>query len=157
LAELKPGLEVFVSRLGGKGEVVSVRGDKIAVQAGILKATVPLDEIRMVTEKTPKSLRAQRGHNAFDLSSVDSNTQERGYLTLNVRGERVDAALGMAEKFLDDALRSGREAVLVIHGHGTGKLRDALRDRLKGFPGVSGVRAGEPSEGGDGVTVIMLG
>ena len=50
-----------------------------------------------------------------------------GYNTLDVRGERVDAAVGLAEKFLDDALRTGSEAVFVIHGHGTGALRESLR------------------------------
>ena len=74
-----------------------------------------------------------------------------------MRGERVDAALGLAEKFLDDALRAGKEAVLVIHGHGTGALRDSLRGHLRAFPGVSAVRPGAPDEGGDGVTVITLG
>jgi DNA mismatch repair protein MutS2 len=154
-ADVKAGVEVFVAKLGGKGEVISVKGNKIMVQAGILKATVALEDVRILDEKTPKSLRQQRGHNAFDDLAPELK-QERGFATIDVRGERVDAALGMAEKFLDDALRAGKEAVLVIHGHGTGKLRDALRDQLKGFPGVAGVRAGEPKEGGDGVTVILL-
>jgi DNA mismatch repair protein MutS2 len=155
LEELKPGVEVFVAKLGGKAEVLSCKGGKIVVQAGILKATVGVDEVRILDEKLQKSARQQRGHNAFD-DVAPALPQERGFATIDVRGERVDAALGMAEKFLDDALRAGKEAVLVVHGHGTGKLRDALREQLKGFPGVSGVRAGEPREGGDGVTVIML-
>ena len=71
-----------------------------------------------------------------------------------MRGERVDAAVGLAEKFLDDALRTGQEAVFVIHGHGTGALRDALRAQLGAFPGVCEVRPATPAEGGDGVTVI---
>jgi DNA mismatch repair protein MutS2 len=156
LEELKPGVEVFVEKLGGKAEVLSVKGGKIVVQAGILKATVAVEEVRILDGKSQKSARQQRGHNAFD-DVAPALTQERGFATLDVRGERADAALGRAEKFLDDALRAGKEAVLVIHGHGTGKLRDLLRNELRGFPGVSGVRAGEPGEGGDGVTVITLG
>jgi DNA mismatch repair protein MutS2 len=153
--ELKPGVEVFVEKLGGKAEVLAVKGKKITVQAGILKATVAVEEIRILDGKSQKSARQERGHNAFD-DVAPHLPSERGFATLDVRGERVDAALGRAEKFLDDAMRAGKEAVLVIHGHGTGKLRDALRDQLKGFPGVSGIRAGEPAEGGDGVTVIVL-
>jgi DNA mismatch repair protein MutS2 len=155
LGDLKPGVEVFVAKLGGMGEVLAVKGNKISVQAGILKATITVDDIRIVDEKTQKSARQQRGHNAFD-DAPPPLSQERGFATLDVRGERVDVALGRAEKFLDDAMRGGKEAVLVIHGHGTGKLRDALREQLRGFPGVSGVRSGEPGEGGDGVTVIQL-
>jgi DNA mismatch repair protein MutS2 len=156
LEELRPGVEVFVEKLGGKAAVLSVKGEKIVVQAGILKATVAVEEVRILDGKIQKSARQQRGHNAFDDVAPALN-QERGFATLDVRGERADAALGRAEKFLDDALRAGKEAVLVIHGHGTGKLRDMLRSELRGFPGVSGVRAGEPGEGGDGVTVITLG
>ena len=157
LDELKPGVEVFVARFGGRAEVVSQKGGKVVVQAGMLKASVGVEEIRIVDGKTAKSARAARGHNAFDYAEPSAPTvEERGFVTLDVRGERVDAALGMTEKFLDDAMRAGREAVLVIHGHGTGKLRDALREQLRGFPGVGGVRAGQPQEGGDGVTVITL-
>src|SRR5262249_24253025 len=75
---------------------------------------------------------------------------------LDVRGERVDAAIALAEKFLDDALRAGTDGVLVIHGHGTGALRDRLREHLRLCPGVSGIRPGTPDEGGDGVTVALL-
>src|SRR5581483_7405689 len=104
----------------------------------------------------PKSARAKRGHNAFEVPPPPRTVVRSGYNTLDVRGERVDAALGLAEKFLDDALRTGQEAVFVIHGHGTGALRDALRKQLTSFPGVSTVRPATPEEGGDGVTVIVL-
>jgi DNA mismatch repair protein MutS2 len=158
LEELKPGVEVFVQKLGGKAEVVAVKGKKVTVQAGILKATVETEDIRILDGKTQKSARSQRGHNAFDVAiSAEAPMQQRGYATLDVRGERVDVAMGLAEKFLDDALRSGREAVLIVHGHGTGKLRDALRAELRRFPGVSAVRAGQQEEGGDGVTLVTLG
>jgi DNA mismatch repair protein MutS2 len=135
------------------------RAAKVSVQAGPLKLTVPVDEVRIeeaAAPRPPSSARAKRGHNAFDEAPRAASDVRGSYATLDVRGERVDAAIALAEKFLDDALRAGTDAVLVIHGHGTGALRDRLREELRGFPGVTTLRPGSPDEGGDGVTVLML-
>jgi DNA mismatch repair protein MutS2 len=159
--ELKPGVEVWVQRLAGRATVLQApRGKQVAVQAGALKLTVPLEELRLVAgAPPPRSARQRRGHNAIEVAAAPSDKAlvRGGYNTIDVRGERVDAALGLAEKFLDEALRTGQEAVFVIHGHGTGALRDTLRTELTRFPGVSKVRPATPEEGGDGVTVITLG
>jgi DNA mismatch repair protein MutS2 len=156
-ADLKPGVEVWVRKLGGRATVLGApRGKQVAVQAGPLKINVALDELTIAETRSEKSARARRGHNAFEVPPPPRALVRSGYNTLDVRGERVDAALGLAEKFLDDALRSGQEAVFVIHGHGTGALRQALRTELAAFPGVSAVRPATPEEGGDGVTVIAL-
>jgi DNA mismatch repair protein MutS2 len=136
--------------------VVSAKGAKVTVQAGILKATVPVDDVRIVGARAPRSARQQRGHNAFELEAPATTRPRGNYPTVDVRGERVDAAVGLVEKFLDDAMRAGQDAVLVIHGHGTGALRDRLRAHLREFPGVSEVRPGVPEEGGDGVTIVGL-
>jgi DNA mismatch repair protein MutS2 len=157
--ELRAGADVWVTRVGGRASVLAPpRGGKVQVQAGPLKLTVPVEEVRIPEQPAPApSARARRGHNAFDeLPAAPRAIVRGGYNTLDVRGERVDAAVGRAEKFLDDALRTGQEAVFVIHGHGTGALRDALRAALAGFPRVAAVRAGTPAEGGDGVTVVTL-
>ena len=59
-------------------------------------------------------------------------------------------------RILDDSLRSDREAIFVIHGHGTGALRNAVRQHLKPHPAATQRRPGEPGEGGDGVTIAWL-
>ena len=158
-AELKPGVEVWVRKLNARATVAAApKGKQVAVQAGPLKVNVGIDELTLV-EAQPKqqSARARRGHNAFELAAPPKALVRSGHNTLDVRGERVDAAVGLAEKFLDDALRTGSEAVFVIHGHGTGALRESLRRELAAFPGVTEVRPATPEEGGDGVTIIVLG
>jgi DNA mismatch repair protein MutS2 len=76
--------------------------------------------------------------------------------TLDLRGARVDDALAQVDRFLDESMTLNRDVVFVVHGHGTGALRSAIRDHVRKHPAVAKSRAGEPNEGGDGVTVVFL-
>jgi DNA mismatch repair protein MutS2 len=78
-------------------------------------------------------------------------------MSLDLRGARVDEALAALERYLEDASLAGLERVTVIHGLGTGALRDAVRTESAAHPLVKTIRAGERGEGGDGVTVVTLG
>ena len=75
---------------------------------------------------------------------------------LDLRGYRVDDALECLETYLDRASVSNLTPVYIIHGHGTGALKSYIRDYVSTSPYVSKYRAGEESEGGDGVTVIDI-
>jgi len=76
--------------------------------------------------------------------------------TCDLRGLRVDDALSMARTFLDRALNDSRNVVFLLHGHGTGALRDALRKELASSPYVERFRGAGPDQGGEGVTVVWL-
>ena len=76
--------------------------------------------------------------------------------SLDVRGARVDEALEALASYLDDAALAGLDQVLIIHGLGTGALRDAVRTQLADHPLVKSFRAGERGEGGDGATIVRL-
>jgi DNA mismatch repair protein MutS2 len=76
--------------------------------------------------------------------------------TLDVRGERADEAVDTLDRFIDQSLLSMRAVVFVIHGHGTGALRAAVRSHLASHRAVANWRPGERAEGGDGVTVAWL-
>jgi dsDNA-specific endonuclease/ATPase MutS2 len=76
--------------------------------------------------------------------------------TIDVRGQRVDEAVANVDRFLDESLLASRDTAFVVHGHGTGALRNAVRSHLGQHKGIETFRAGEPSEGGDGVTVAFL-
>ena len=78
-------------------------------------------------------------------------------MSLDLRGARVEEALSALERYLEDASLAGLQKVTVIHGLGTGALRDAVRSDSGVHPLVKTVRAGERGEGGDGVTVVELG
>jgi DNA mismatch repair protein MutS2 len=76
--------------------------------------------------------------------------------SLDLRGARVEEALAALDRYLDDASLAGLGSVLIIHGQGTGALRDAVREAAADHPLVSGVRPGQRGEGGDGATIVSL-
>ena len=76
--------------------------------------------------------------------------------SLDLRGARVEEALEVLERYIEEASLGGLPQVIVIHGMGTGALRDAVRSAAAGHPLVVAVRAGERGEGGDGATIIRL-
>jgi DNA mismatch repair protein MutS2 len=75
---------------------------------------------------------------------------------LDVRGLGVDEAIERVEKFIDDATLEGRDRVRLVHGVGTGRLRQAIRERLEHHPLVGSVAPAEPREGGEGATWVIL-
>ena len=76
--------------------------------------------------------------------------------TLDLRGQRYYEAEAKLEHFLDDACRERLANIFVIHGHGTGALKQMVREQAGSSPYVSSFRPGAQGEGGDGVTVAML-
>jgi DNA mismatch repair protein MutS2 len=76
--------------------------------------------------------------------------------TLDLRGERVEAALEQLDAYLDEALLAGLDSATIVHGTGTGALRRAVRERLAEHPRVRGTRSGRKEEGGDQATVVEL-
>ncbi len=75
---------------------------------------------------------------------------------IEVRGQTLDEALPKVETFLDEAFRAGSPRVRVVHGKGTGKMRQAVRDMLTHHPLVKGFDFALPHEGGEGVTVVEM-
>jgi DNA mismatch repair protein MutS2 len=76
--------------------------------------------------------------------------------TLDLRGARVEEALDLLDRYIDDASMAGAGEVTVVHGHGSGALRDAVRAVLSGHPLVESWRPGERGEGGDGATIVTV-
>jgi DNA mismatch repair protein MutS2 len=77
-------------------------------------------------------------------------------LEVNVIGQRIDDALPEIEKRLDEALLAGAGRLRIIHGHGSGRLRDAVREHFREHPSVASLRAGDAREGGNGATIVEL-
>ena len=76
--------------------------------------------------------------------------------TCDLRGLRTEDAVSLAVTFLDRSINDNRRVCFLLHGHGTGALKDAIRRELKSSPYVRYFRPGLPGEGGDGVTIAWL-
>jgi DNA mismatch repair protein MutS2 len=118
------------------------------------RGAAPMTEAEYVREATRAGgSRASRGSSISSLGLARARTVAS---SLDLRGARVDEALDALSRYLDDAALAGLEQVVVIHGLGTGALRDAVRAAVSEHPLVKSFRAGERGEGGDGATIIRL-
>ena len=154
-AELRRGARVHVPRLRADAEVVEVlSGGQLRVAAGSLKLVVSSHEVRSPREepakKKPRAAEVEGPPAPLEVPIATSDN------TCDLRGLRADDATRLSEQFLDRALNVGRRVVFLVHGHGTGALREAVRSTLANSPYVAKLRPGEMGEGGDGVTVIWL-
>jgi DNA mismatch repair protein MutS2 len=166
--EARPGLAVWVRSLGKQGEIVDLRGDRATVAVGILKTTVHTADLGRVTQpKVDKPERSEKpkpepeGARRAKLSELSEDDERvppprTDDITADLRGARRDEVVERVEPLLDRAYRNNIEAVWIIHGHGTGALRDEVRELLARSPHVIGFRRGRRHEGGDGVTIAFL-
>jgi DNA mismatch repair protein MutS2 len=114
----------------------------------------PLTEAEYVRAATRAGAsRSSRGSSISNLGLARARTVAS---SLDLRGARVDEALEALARYLDDAALAGLEQVVIIHGLGTGALRDAVRASAANHPLVTSFRAGERGEGGDGATIVRL-
>jgi DNA mismatch repair protein MutS2 len=152
LKEVKAGDAVHVSSLGHDGVVVSVdpRQGKARVRTGSMEVDVGVDDLAVpLRQGGEKARRPPQG--AWKAEQAGNEERE-----LKLIGLRVDEALDLLEPFLDHASLNGLSEVRIIHGVGTGRLRDAVREQLARHLLVEGFRSGGPHEGRDGATVALL-
>lgn len=121
-------------------------GSVLTVQLGLLRMKVSVSDVELLQNK-PAPVQ--------DVPVRRSLTHATS-LQLDVRGEIVDDALPRIDKYLDDAVVNGLARVIIIHGKGTGALRDGVRRYLASHPHVRAWLRGGAGEGGDGATVVEL-
>ncbi len=158
-AALEAGTRVHHLGLGRDVELLSLDGPEAVVAAGALKLRVPRDMLAGAREKGgPHRLGASARRHAVDARAQAAAPAplEAGMPRCDVRGQRAEDALREVETFLDRAFRDGEGAVLLVHGHGTGALRQALRTALSASPYVKSFQPGDVHQGGDGVTRVTL-
>ncbi len=149
---LEAGARVRVLDLAGVvGEVVEVDGDRAEalVLVGVARSRFPVARLEPVAGAAPSTSAGRWSRDAP--ASGDRRTSRCRLL-----GMRADEALTAVEVFLDRAFRQDLPEVVIVHGHGTGRLKQVVRDYLRDAPYVASFRRGGRGEGGDGVTVVEL-
>ena len=145
---LLPGDRVWVPSLGASGEVVGVVGNDVEVKVGGFRVRLAQSRVELRERGQLPAVQIQAG-------GAQPKPPSPG-MELDLRGLTVDDMLIELDRYLDTAYLAGLPFVRLIHGKGTGALRQAVRDELRGHPLVGEFRAGENSEGGEGVTVAKL-
>ena len=148
---VKPGDEVFVTTLGQKAVVISGPDSKkeVIVQIGAIKINVPLNKLMKNTKGKKETPKVQRNTIAREKAKDVTSS-------IDLRGQTIDEAMYNLDKYLDDAYLAGVDAVTIIHGKGTGALREGLKIALKNHHHIKTMRIGDIYEGGTGVTIAEL-
>ena len=144
------GETVFISSLGVEGVVQRVSGQRVDVEVRGKRMRVSLADLRARAAQP-----APRG-NAGRVRITTADRPALASRDLVLIGMTVDEATDRAGKFLDDALVADERRLRVVHGHGTGRLREAVRAYFRGHPLVASVARAPENEGGDGATIIEL-
>jgi len=152
LESVKAGDNVHLRSLGCDAVVLSTdeRSGKVRVRAGRMELDLQLAELAKPQSKS------EAGRKKTPAGTWRVNIEESEQRELKLIGMRVDEALDELETFISHAAAAGLREVRVIHGIGTGRLRDAVREELGRHPLVENHRSGEPHEGRDGATVVTL-
>ncbi len=151
--KLQVGDIVMVHSMGVKGTVDTLPNakGKCYVQMGILRSEVDVKDLELLeqeTEATKKEAQISHAHNMKMSKAMTISSQ------INLIGKTVDEAMGLLDKYLDDAYLAKLHQVTIIHGVGTGALRSAVQKHCKRSRYVKSYRMGEYGEGGYGVTVV---
>lgn len=152
LNAVNEGDTVHVKRLGHDVTVLALdrKAGTLKVRAGTFELVVEAADVAPPREKGAKKPKARAA------AKIATPSMESAPHELNLIGLRVDEALGRLEPFLNHASLEGYGEVRIVHGKGTGALMRGVREHLDGHPLVREFRPGEPFEGGEGATVVLL-
>jgi len=157
-APLKAGEKVRVKENGMVGEVTKVSSKAVVVAIGNISSKMPLDKVERITSNEFKSA-VKETSRPVSAVKYDSSISERklNFSTeIDLRGERLNDAIEKVTRYVDDAIMLNISSVRIIHGKGTGVLRDEIQKLLRTMPGVASARDEHIQFGGTGVTIVTF-
>ena len=152
-SDVKDGLNVYITSLGSNGFIVGNKINKsneVQVQVGNMKVNIKLSDLRKSLTNTVK---------VKEFGKVTTNKESKAKTVspeINVIGQNVDEAIYVIDKYLDNCASANISPVRIVHGKGTGKLREGIHSFLKKNPHVKSFRIGTFGEGEMGVTVVEI-
>ncbi|MDR1369036.1 MAG: endonuclease MutS2 [Dysgonamonadaceae bacterium] len=151
---IEPGDVVRIKGQHSTGEVLEVKGKNVVVAFGAIKSTLKMDQLEKISKNR---IRKETPKNTFLSSQTfDSMSEKKLHfkMEIDVRGMRGEEALQAVTYYIDDAIQCGVGRVRILHGTGTGVLRQIIRDYLKNVSGVSRFQDEHVQFGGSGITVV---
>jgi DNA mismatch repair protein MutS2 len=149
--------------LNAQGVVNAIGEEEAEVQIGVLRVRARLSDLELagaanIEQSAPPALPARRKASEPPAGRPAAGVEfsPSPGLELDLRGMRADDAWDSLDRYLDSAYAAGLPWVRIIHGKGTGRLRQMVREALQQHPHVRSFQAGGEKEGGDGVTVASL-
>lgn len=155
LENINIGMTVFIKTLNQNGTILTLpnKSNEVQIQIGSMKMNIKTDKLVAVKNNTQKS----NTDKSFNNRSFNNRLKSKTAVTeINVIGETVEEAIFVIDKFLDDSVLANLESVRIVHGKGTGKLRQGIHKFLKTNAHVESFRLGTFGEGEAGVTVVKL-
>ena len=145
--EIKVGDRVFIESYNTSGEVIKINRNRYDVSVGNATITLKKEEIRLTKQEVPVQL-VKTSHQFVPRKTVK--------LSLDLRGMRYEDAEGLIDDYLYDAYYAGLNQVSIIHGFGTGVIRELVQNKLRNNRNVASFRYGGQNEGGQGATIVVL-
>jgi len=149
LDNLKVGMKVKVKSVRKEGEILKIKNAKsIDVLCGILKLNVSLEDLQK-GESAPKT----KKQNKVTIKAADRHVMNA---KLDLRGRNAEESLFLVDKMISDAIVSGTKQLIIVHGNGTGKLRQVIHEYLDHSNLIASYRLGARNEGGSGATIVEM-
>lgn len=153
---LRLGERVTVSTLNAEGVVTALGESDAEVQIGTIRMRARLSDLVRRASEQSSVISKQKAESGKQIAEGGRpNTKSPG-MEVDLRGLMAEDALDKMERYLEQAFLSGLPFVRIIHGKGTGRLRQAVREALRGHEYIKSFEEGGSTEGGEGVTVAML-
>lgn len=156
----KKGDLVLITQLNEEGVLLSDpdNAGNVQVQAGIIKTKVPVSDLRLVDKKRRRQLnRMEKKSNGGGVTrTLTDKSQRSASSEIDLRGQTIEEGIMMVDQYIDSCLLMGIKTITIIHGKGTGALRNAIQQHLKNHKAVRSFRLGVYGEGENGVTIAEL-
>lgn len=149
------GAKVRIVGQEGVGEVLSIKGKKATVAIGQIMTTLTIDRLEAISNSEYK--KQTRPTTARTVVSVDISSRKLNFKdSIDIRGMRAAEAMDVVQDFIDDAIMVGIGSVTILHGKGTGALKEEVRRYLRYIPQVASATDDHPDRGGAGITLVKF-
>lgn len=153
---IRLGRRVRIRSLKMEGLITSVNETDVEIQLGNLRVRAKLNDIQPISETEEPQTPASGSRGAALPPSSGGSFHSSPGMELDLRGQRAEEALDILERYLESAYLAGLPFARIIHGKGTGRLRQAVRQAVQQSVHVANWETGSDNEGGDGVTIVHL-